>query len=198
MNKHCLTVALSLLLFSMAEAQVATYKNSVRLGIDYMSLDAPDDLGFRYLARYARHLANDRLVIEGSLGYLSVENRRQVINNFFFEGRPRQRVTADLTLSFDLLNSPNHALRLGAGPSIWYRKDDRLRGAQTIRDQSGNIINVDITNERVDEANFGYHLMGEYEYAIAPQITLSGRVGFASLNKAGISSIAGVNVGYRF
>ena len=198
MNKHCLVIAFFLLFHSVTKAQVISYKNSVRLGIDYMSLDAPDDLGFRYGVRYARHLANDRIVLEGSLGYLSVENRRQVLNNFFFEGRPRQRITADLTVSFDLLRSLDHALRLGVGPSIWFRKDDIIREATAARNQSGNIVGVNVTNDRVDETNFGYHLMAEYEYAIASQITLAGRVGFASLNKAGISSIAGINVGYRF
>ena len=81
----------------MTKAQVIDNKNSIRIGVDYMSLEAPDDLGFRYLARYARHLANDRIIIEGSLGYLSTKNRRLALNGFYFEGRPRQRITADLT-----------------------------------------------------------------------------------------------------
>lgn len=198
MNKFCLTAVLCLLFCSFATAQAIDYKNSIRVGIDYMSLDAPDDLGIRYVARYARHLANDRIVLEGSFGYLCIENRRLVFNNFYFTGRPRQRVTADLTVSFDFLRDARHALRLGGGPSVWYRKDDRLREARSIVDQNGQITGVTILNEKVDEANFGYHLAAEYEYIIGARTTLAARVGMANLARAGISSIVGINVGYRF
>ncbi|WP_139361705.1 DUF481 domain-containing protein [Spirosoma sp. 209] len=198
MNKFCLTAGLCLLSYHFSTAQVINYKNSIRVGTDYMSLDAPDDLGFRYVARYARHLANDRFVLEGSLGYLSIENRRLVFNNFYFTGRPRQRVTADLTVSFDFLRTARHALRLGGGPSVWYRKDDRLREARSVVNQSGQVTGVTILSEKADEANLGYHVAAEYDYAISPRITLAGRVGMANLSKAGISSAAGVNVGYRF
>ncbi len=121
MNRLYLPVILFLISSSLSKAQLVDSKNSVRIGVDYMSLDAPDDLGFRYLARYARHLTNDRVVLEGSLGYLNIQNRRLVANNFYFEGRPRQRVTADLTASFDFLRDTRQALRLGGGPSVWYR-----------------------------------------------------------------------------
>ena len=198
MNKFCLTAGLYLLFYSFATAQLVDYKNSIRVGIDYMSLDAPDDLGFRYVARYARHLANDRIVIEGSFGYLNIENRRLVFNNFYFIGRPRQRVTADITVSFDLLRHARHALRLGGGPSVWYRKDDGLREARSIVDQNGQITGVTILNEKIDETNFGYHLAAEYEYIVGSRTTLAGRIGMANLAGAGINSIVGINIGYRF
>lgn len=182
----------------MTKAQVIDNRNSIRIGVDYMSLDAPDDLGFRYLARYARHLANDRIVIESSLGYLSTKNRRLALNGFYFEGRPRQRITADLTVSFDLLRSPNHALRLGGELSVWYVKDDALLSARAVIDQNGKVTGVTIMNRRINEPKFGHHLAAEYEYAISYRTTLAGRVGIANLKKSGISSIIGVNVGHRF
>ena len=198
MNKFCLTAGLCLLLHAFTVAQVANYKNSIRIGVDYMSLDAPDDLGFRYGIRYARHFANDRIVLEGSLGYLNVETQRLVANYFYFTGRPRQRVTGDVTISFDFLRSDRHALRVGGGPSVWYRRDDDWREARSITDQNGQVTNILLRSEQTEETNIGYHVIAEYEYAITSRITLAGRFGVANLNIAGISSFAGVNVGYRF
>lgn len=198
MNKFCLTTGLLFLFYSFSTAQVINYRNSIRVGVDYMSLDGPDDLGFRYVARYARHLANDRIILEGSIGYLSIENRQSIFNNFYFTGRPRQRVTTDLTVMYDFLGHPRHALRLGGGPSIWYRKDDDLREARSVTNQNGQITGVTTRSEKVEEANFGYNLAAEYEYLLVSRTTLGGRIGIANLNRAGISSIVGINVGYRF
>ena len=198
MVRCCLFIGFYLTCLSFAKAQVASYKNTVGIGVDYMSLDGPDDLGLRYVARYARHIANDRLILEGSLGYLSVKNRRLLVNNFYDEGRPRERLTADFTVSFDFLRSSRHALRLGAGPSIWYRKDDFLQSAQFTVQQNGTITDVTTVRNQTDEANFGYHIRGEYEYTLTPRTTLAGRAGIANLNRAGFSSMAGLALGYRF
>lgn len=198
MARCCLFIGLYLMCFPFANAQVSPYKNTVGIGVDYMSLDGPDDLGLRYVAQYARHIANDRIVLAGSLGYISVKNRRLIINNVYDEGRPRERLTADFTVSFDFLRSNRHALRLGAGPSIWYRKDDFLQSAQFTVQQNGTITDVTTVRNRIDETNFGYHIRGEYEYAFAPRTTLAGSVGMANLNRAGFSSIAGLTLGHRF
>ncbi len=198
MNRFCLLAGFYLLSYSFIKAQGVEYKNSIRVGIDYMSLDAPDDLGVRYLARYARHLLNDRIVLEGSFGFLRIENRRLVFNNIYFEGRPRQRMTADLTVSFDFLRSARHALRLGGGPSMWYRKDDLLREASWFVGPNSQGGSWAILSDKVDEVNFGYHIAAEYEHRIGPRTTLAGRIGMANLNRAGISATGGLNVGYRF
>ena len=198
MNKFCLTAGLYLLICSFTTAQVINYKNSIRVGIDYMSLDAPDDLGLRYGIRYARHFIDDRVVIEGGLGYLNIKNRRLVANNFYFEGRPRQRVTADLTALYDLLGNSRQAFRLGGGLSVWYRRDEILREARSVPGQNGQPSGIEVVSEKANETNAGFHLIAEYEYVISTRISLGARVGMANLDKAGISSFAGVNVGYRF
>ncbi|MBO0936483.1 outer membrane beta-barrel protein [Fibrella sp. HMF5335] len=198
MNKLYLIVSFHLLICSFTTAQVINYKNSIRVGIDYMSLDAPDDFGLRYGVRYGRYFADDRIVIEGSLGYLNIKNRRLVINNFYFEGRPRQRVTADLTALYDLLGASRQALRLGGGLSVWHRKDEVLREARSFPGQNGQPLGIEVVSEKADETNPGFHLVVEYEYVIRARTSLGGRVGMANLDKAGISSFAGVNVGYRF
>ncbi|WP_420150810.1 hypothetical protein [Spirosoma sp.] len=198
MNKLCLTASLCLFIGSFATAQVINYNNSIRIGIDYISLDAPDDLGIRYGLRYARHFANDRIVVAGSLGYLSIKNRRQVANNFYFEGRPRQRITADLTALYDILRSTRHAFRLGGGLSVWYRSDEILREARSVPGQNGQPAGIEIVSEKANETNVGFHLVAEYEYLIGSRTSLGAQVGMANLDKAGISSFAGINVGYRF
>ena len=198
MNRFFLVMGLCVMNLSFSKAQVATYKNSVRVGVDYMSLDAPDDLGFRYAARYARHLMKDRIVLAGSIGYLNIQNRRLIFDNFYVEGRPRQRITADLTASFDFLKSTHHALRLGGGPSIWYRRDDVLREARSVIGQNGRPEGITVVNEKINETNVGYHLAAEYEYVIGTRTTLGVRVSMANLNRAGISSMAGLNLGYQF
>ncbi|MPR34426.1 hypothetical protein [Salmonirosea aquatica] len=203
MNKLILAMGFCLLSCSFTKAQVATYKNSVRAGIDYMSLDAPDDLGYRARLGYARHIGNDRLVFGVNLGYLKVRNWEHIANiytanNYSIEGRPRERVTADVTVSFDFLKNQRHALRIGAGPSVWYRKDDRLRSAQYIVFENGTLTDVKTQWERFDELNVGYNLLAEYEYLITPEISIAGRFGVANLRRSGISSVFGLEVGYRF
>lgn len=198
MKSFCLLVSLFLAGFSLAHAQVTHYRNSLRIGADYMSLDAPDDLGYRYMARYGRHFGKDRLVLEGSLGYLSTPNRHLLAQQVYLTGLPRKRITADLTIAFDLLGSSHHALRLGGGPSLWYRSDDALRSASYIVHQDGSLTDISVVRSKINEVNLGYHLIGEYEYALDNNVTLGARVGIASFTKAGMSSLAGINIGYRF
>jgi hypothetical protein len=198
MSKLFLALWICLLTCSFSQAQVATYENSVRAGMDYMSLDAPDDLGYRMRAGYARHVGNDRLVFGVSLGYLKVQNWEHMVNNYSIEGRPRERVTTDVTVSFDFFKNTRHALRVGGGPSVWYRQDDRLRSANYLILENGRLADVKTQWERFDELNMGYNLLAEYEYGITPEISLAGRFGVANLKRSGMSSILGLEVGYRF
>ena len=187
-----------MLISSFTTAQVIDDKNSIRIAVDYMSLDAPDDLGLRYGVRYARHFAGDRIVIEGSLGYLNIKNRRLIANNIYFVGRPRQRITADLTALYDFLGNRRQAFRVGGGLSVWYRRDEILREARSVPGQNGQPSGIEVISEKANETNAGFHLVAEYEYIISARTSLGARVGMANLDKAGISSFAGVNIGYRF
>lgn len=198
MYKLSWILGICLVFCSFTHAQVTPYKNSLRAGIDYMSLDAPDDLGYRYRLGYARHAGGDRLVLGVSFGYLKVQNWEHIINGYSLEGRPRERVTADATVSFDFLKNQRHALRLGTGPSVWYRKDDRLRSVNYIILENGMLTDVKTQWKKFDELNVGYNLLAEYEYLITPEISLAGRFGVANLKRSGISSILGLELGYRF
>lgn len=193
----CTSILSSLLLNISAYAQLPAYRQSVRLGFERVGLDGPDDIGNRYLGRYARHLFKDRLMIEVGLGYMNVLNRRYIVNNFFVEGKRRKRLTSDLTFAFDFLRTPRHAFRVGAGPSLWYRKDQVLGSARVTVDSNGTVSNPRTKWYMREQVNYGFNVLIEYEYAITQHVTLAPRVSFVSLERAGPSSIYGLNLGYR-
>ncbi len=199
MFRHSLSRIICLVLLSSGSlvAQKPDYRNSLRFGADYMSLDAPDAMGYRVLGRYARHIGDDRLVLEGSLGYLKIPNRESIGNGYFVEGRPRMRLSSDVTVSFDFLRSPRHALRVGFGPSAWYRQDDSVKGANFEIAPDNTVILTKLERKPVNEVNFGYNAAAEFELAINYRYTTSLRFGLANLNGM-ISSMLGVNIGYRF
>jgi hypothetical protein len=55
-----------------------------------------------------------------------------------------------------------------------------------------------VQRESVTALNTGWHATTEYEYMFANHLTASGRFMLANLGRAGISSVAGLAVGYRF
>ncbi|GAB3334606.1 hypothetical protein GCM10027299_42950 [Larkinella ripae] len=191
-------LALVLTMISVAKAQNRVYKNALRVGVDYLTLDAPDDLGYRYLGRYARHLGNDRIVLEASLGYLKVANNRSLPNAYVFQGRARKRITADFTASFDFVKSSQHALRLGIGPSVWYREDDRWESVDYLINPDGSAAGISIKNRQINEVNLGGSAVAEYEFAATERLMLGARLGLTTFKTASISSLAGLNLGYRF
>ncbi len=189
-----------LLVAALGTAQAQTYRNSVGIGGERVGLDAPDGIGNRYLVRYTRHLRQDRLALQGALGYVSVLNRRYLANDYFIEGRRRERFTADVTLAFDFLKSPRQALRLGVGPSAWYRREDLLQSARYTLSSTGEVTNVRADWRSEQEVNWGYNLLLEYEYALTSQVVVSGNVKLVSVNApgAGFNSIYGLGAGYRW
>ena len=181
----------------VAHAQLPAYRHSVSLGFERVGLDGPDDIGNRYVGRYARHLFKDRLTVEAGVGYMSVLNRRYIVNDFFVDGKRRKRVTSDLTFAFDFLRTPRHAFRIGAGPSIWYRKDQQFGGGKVTVGSDGTVSNVQVKWFTEEQVNYGFNVLIEYEYAFTQHFTLAPRVSFVSLERAGQSSIYGLSLGYR-
>jgi hypothetical protein len=116
MNRYILLLS-GLLLSGSLQAQVPANRNSIRLGIDLTSLDAPDDVGLRYVGRIARHFANDRIVVAAEGGYMQITSQNWLSNDVDPGPNKRERFTADATVLFDLLHSPRQALRLGGGLS---------------------------------------------------------------------------------
>lgn len=201
MKKLYAGAVFSLLLNTLALAQSPAPKNSIQAGVDYMSLDFPDDLGYRYNIRYARHLANDRLILAATAGYFLTDNRNGKLNGQLVFGNKRQRLTGDLTILIDLLKSSRHALRIGGGLSCWARQDDIITALSSQIDVSrGSAIltATSVQRENVTALNVGWHATAEYEYLFANRITASSRFMVANLGLAGISSVAGLAIGYRF
>jgi hypothetical protein len=105
-------------------AQPQTTKNSIRIGIDFIKIDAPDATGPRYQLRYTRHLFRDRLLVGASFGYFNKNGRQNLYHDVYVPGHQQRRWTSDFSILADLLASPTRALRLGGGPSLWYRQDN--------------------------------------------------------------------------
>ena len=187
---------------AQAQAQTAptTYRHSIGVGFERVGLDAPDAIGNRGLLNYSRHFRNDRLVLGANLGYLNALNAKYLpgTNDYYVYGKRRERISADLTLAFDFLKHARHALRLGAGPSLWYRQDELFDGGRyTVNFTTGEITNVQVRWRQEKEVNFGYNVLVEYEYAFTEQLLVSGKLKFFDSRTAGQSSIYGVGVGYR-
>ncbi|SFQ79088.1 hypothetical protein SAMN04515668_4399 [Hymenobacter arizonensis] len=198
--KTTLSLLFGLLLGFGAHAQTPTHRHSFGVGFERVGLDAPDAIGNRCLLNYSRHFRHDRLVVGANLGYLSVSNKRYLANtnHYYVYGKRRERVSADVTLAFDLLKQARHALRLGAGPSLWYRQDELLDGGRyTVNVASGEVTDVQLKWRQEKALNYGFNVLVEYEYALTDQLLVSGKVKFADLNKAGQSAIYGVGIGYR-
>jgi hypothetical protein len=197
MKKYLLLVCLSTLAVSTF-GQTPYPRYTIQKTFNLMTLDAPDARGLHQSLRVDRHLVNDRLVIAASIGYLKVLNRFKISDNVTLEGRPRLRLTTDLTLLVDLLKSQRFGLRLGGGPSVWARRDDVINQLSVGRTTEGDLVDVVAQRTRTSAVNFGYHFTGEFEAVIFPRVFLSAHVALANLKEAGYSSIAGVGIGYQF
>ncbi len=182
-----------------AQAQNSIYRNSLGIGFERVGLDGPDATGNRYLLRYARHFRNDRLVLIGDFGYVNAPNSRYLplTNNVYVRGKRRERLTTDATFAFDFISHSRHALRLGAGPSLWYRQDELMGPSRYTVLSDGSVTNVQINWVSVKEFNYGFNVLVEYEHAFTERLLASAKLKFASLERAGQSSIYGVGLGYR-
>lgn len=196
MNRLFLLLS-GLLLAGSLRAQAPVGRHSVRLGVDLTSLDAPDAVGSRYVGRLARHFGNDRIVVAAEAGYMYVTSSNHPFNGVDPGPNRRERFTADATVLFDLLRHPRHALRLGAGLSAWYRRDDTYRGATGLFTPAG-LQGVAIDRQQRNGLNTGGHVATEYEWLFDPRWGADVRLRVASLGGAGISSMLGAGVSHRF
>ena len=191
---------------TFADAQSPEFTRSLSVDANIVDLGNVPDPGFGFGISYARHFSNDRFTIGGRLGYADAPGQNASYytddQDFRSYGRKSERFTADFRVSYNFLRSSRHALRLGAGPSVWSRKDDMLLGMNVVVESLGspNVIQVEYLREDVQEINFGGSLLGEYEYALTPSLALGVRGGFAQFNrkKTGFNPMGGISLGYRF
>lgn len=192
MNRFVLLLTSSLV-SGLLQAQIPPPRYSARLGVDLTRLDAPDDVGPRYLARLASHLRQDRLIIAAEVGYMRMTTANQPFNAIDPGPNRRERFTAELTGLVDALPNPRHALRLGGGLSAWYRRDDLYRGATTIGRDSYAI------DRRIQRGLLtGWHLAAEYAWQFDERWSLDGRLRVSSFQETGASLALGTGISYHF
>lgn len=195
--KPSLLLVGGLLLVNSLYAQVPAGRNSVRLGVDLTSLDAPDGVGPRYVGRLARYFGADRFVVAAEAGYLYVTSPNQPFNAVDPGPNRRERFTADVTVLVDLLRHPRHALRVGGGLSAWYRRDDTYRGATALFTPTG-LQGIAIDRLQRNGLNTGLHVATEYEWLLDPRWSMDVRLRVAALKEASTSAMLGAGVSYRF
>jgi len=190
-----LLTALMLPLFALAQSGIS--RNSTRLGVDLATLDAPDDVGLRLTGRLARHLGNDRVVVALEAGYMRIRSANLLFNEVDPGPDRRERYTVDLTAFYDFLKTPRHALRVGAGMSAWYQRDDIYRGASAQFSPNGlQVVAIDRTMRNT--LNTGVHFATEYEWLFDQRWGVDVRLRIANLEGAGISSMLGAGISRRF
>lgn len=194
---HYLLLFASLLLADSLYAQVSVERNSIRLGVDLTSLDAPDDVGPRYVGRLARHYSNNRIVVAAEAGYMAITSLNQPFNGVDPGLNRRERFTADATVLVDLLPHPQHALRVGAGLSAWYRRDDTYRGA-TVLFTPTDLQGVAIDRQMRHGLNMGGHVATEYEWLFVTRWSVDIRLRLAHLSDVGKSFMLGTGISHRF
>ena len=137
------------------------------------------------------------MVVAAEAGYLYVTSPNRPFNDVDPGPNRRERFTADATVLFDLLRHPRHALRLGVGLSAWYRRDDTYRGATALLTPTG-LAGVAIDRQKRHGLNTGRHVATEYEWLFDPRWGIDVRLRVADLRGAGLSSMLGAGISYRF
>lgn len=186
------------LAITSAHAQTP-FRYSIGVGVERMSLDSPDGLGTRYLLGVGRHLVHDRLLVLANAGYGWANYQAYLgVNDFYLQGKSRQRFTLDATAAFDLVKHPRHALRVGAGPSLWYRREELLDNARfTIISQNQFVIR-EVSWRPVSDVVSGFNVLVEYELAVTSRLLLRINTKFFSLNRsASESTHYGGGLAYR-
>ncbi|RCR68290.1 hypothetical protein [Larkinella punicea] len=219
MNKSILAFGLYLGILSVAQSQINNGGSSIRVGIDYMSLKAPEDfivlfptrnlgiktsvaapdkMAIRYVTQFVHQIANNRIVIEGSIGFIPIRRPRlQLTDAYYVEGHRRQRFTGDMTVLVNFIKNSRHAIRLGGGPSVWYRMDNMLEEVRYVIDNGNQVIVNRQSRQQTNELNVGYHLTAEYAYELNNRFILGSRLGIANFKGKYGTKLVGIFLGYR-
>jgi hypothetical protein len=178
----------------LANPVTSHFRNTGRLGINYLTLDMPDNAGVHYQGQYGRYTRNDRFIFLISAGYLAIQSDKNPLRPF-----NRKRITTDASVAVAPLKlGERHHLRIGAGLSVWYRDDAVVRRVSYSVKPDGTSLVIDLEMREVKTVDAGPHYLLEYEYR--PDATYTGvvRLGLANLGEAGYSSLMGVALGRRF
>ncbi|MBC3789062.1 hypothetical protein [Spirosoma utsteinense] len=212
--KKALFLSLFLFLFSTLATlgQDIAPKNSLRLGVNLMTIRDVNTIGPHYQARYARHLMSDRLLVGLSLGYFhqNVYQYQGLKPELFTDKNKLRRLTTDLSVLVDLLPSDQTALRVGGGLSYWFQSDQIVTGGSYSSTSTGETYNIQTDWIEQKGWNSGYHLTLEYEKKLNSHLSIDGSVGWVDIARSqSFSDLrnrvsfyrsvqAGLSVGYMF
>lgn len=197
--KHGYLLLSCLLLAVGASAQVPYLrsKNALQLGPDYIGIDPANGLKYRYAFEYRRYITRDRVSLGATVGFLHAQRETVLVPDYVSVGaNTRRRVTVDLTATYNFLRSVHHNLRLGFGPSVWYRRDDLFAKVDPYPIPTGEEPTV--TRRQTEGWNLGAHGLIEYSYALALDTQVSLHTGAAFVGPAGFAPFFGLRAGYRF
>lgn len=196
---YCLLIGFSLLMSTRGYAQMpyVPARNAVQLGADFIGIDPANGLKFRYAAEYRRYFGRDKFSLNAAVGVVSSQRTTVLVPDYVTVGtNTRQRITLDLTGSYNLLRSVHHSLRVGAGPSVWYRHDDLFAKVDPYPIPTGT--EPLIQRRQATGWNAGGHGTIEYGYALSLNTQVSLHTGAAIVGPLGFAPLFGMRAGYRF
>lgn len=166
------------------------YPSNIGIGLDYMSLDLPDNLvispNIHFQKQFSKRLfAGTKL---GVVNYSGFDNFSKSIPE------RRIRINIDLKPSIALLSFNRFNIKLGAGPSIWYRKDIIVNEWRFLLEPPNQIL--EFKKRRTEEINLGINVFSELNIKVYKKFSITGSFGVVNFKKAGTSSILGVNAVY--
>lgn len=182
---------------SYAQVPYVPAKNAVQIGTDYLGIDPANGLKYRFAFDYRRYIARDRIGLGVSVGFMNSQRTVVLVPDFVSVGtNTRQRVTVDLTATYNLLHSVHHALRVGLGPSAWRSSDDLFVKVDPYPVPRGTPVYAQ--RRRTEGWDIGGHGLVEYTYALSLNTQVSLYTGAAIVGPSGFSPLFGLRAGYRF
>ena len=189
----CLVIALQ----GQAQVPYVPAKNAVQIGTDYLGIDPTNGLKYRFSFDYRRYMARDKIALGLSVGFMGSQRETVLVPDLVSVGKnTRQRITIDMTASYNLFRSMHHALRIGGGPTAWYTNDDLFVKVEPYPVPAGTPI---YAQRQLTEAwAMGGHGLVEYTYALALNTQVSLYTGAALVGPSGLAPLFGMRAGYRF
>lgn len=192
-----LVSCLAITLQGRAQVPYVPAKNAIQIGTDYLDVDPANGLKYRFAFDYRRYMARDQIALGLSVGFMGSQRETVLIPDLVSVGKnTRQRITVDLTASYNLLHSVHHALRIGGGPSAWYTNDDLFMKVTPYPVSTGTPVYAE--RRFTKTWAIGGHGLIEYTYALAFNTQVSLHTGTVLIGPSGFSPLFGLRAGYRF
>ncbi len=190
-KKALITIIISLTL-TFCNAQ---FSNRLGIGLNYVALDAPDDLVFSPQLKY-EHIIKKRIFVNTQIGYINYHGTEA-----FFDKLPqtRNRINFDTGVKFAIIKYKNNYLKLGGGVSIWRRNDKIIDQIKVKAEAPDFVLQILSYNTKtVKDWNLGYNIVSEIDISVSKKVSISGSFGVANFKNAGLNSFLGLTGFYKF